>query len=163
MSLPLVASVPFVNAHWRTEIFQVGSINSLEKTPPTFKEKTTLCLRNSNISLHKASEEFLLGLARNVDSLDNHILENARLAMEIGLGKEQPITGYPVGRGNRTWFFYPFMSALVLDQCLWALGYSGSIPTLQWIHPFATKSQHQEIGYSDVKVHLERFLISYGS
>ena len=101
MSLPLVASAPFINAHWRTGIFQVDRINLLEKTPTTFEEKTTLCLRNSNISLPKVSEDFLIHLARNVDSLDNYVLANSKLAMEIELGKEQPITGYPVGRGSR--------------------------------------------------------------
>ena len=55
------------------------------------------------------------------------------------------------------------MSALVLDRCLWAMGCSGAVPTMQLIHPFAKERKYKQISYEVMGGNLNKFLISYGA
>ena len=111
----------------------------------------------------QAVKEFLLCLAKNINKLSVIIATNLSLASDIGLGKEAPLTGYPTIRGDRTLFFYPFMSAIVLDRSLWAIGCSGKVPSQQWIHPFGVKACHPMVNYTTLKDNAKNILISYGS
>jgi len=81
----------------------------------------------------------------------------------LGLGTTPPRTGYPTQHSDRTFFFYPFMCAIVLDQCRWALGCSGTVPQNQWIHPYSYRSTQGVVPYHALQDNMWNFLVSYGS
>jgi hypothetical protein len=163
--LPLMASVPFINCHWKTDIFQFenwGRLSTMDRRR-TVQDEVSQRLETLPDGLPQAAKEFLLRLAKNVDKLSHSLQTNVSLASDIGLGKDVPQTGYPTIRGDRTNFFYPFMSAIVLDRCLWAIGCSGRVPSYQWIHPFGVKPHHPAVNYASLQANAKNLIISYGS
>jgi hypothetical protein len=72
------------------------------------------------VPLPKSSREFLLHLATNVDELSRSLAMKTCLAADIGLSSTQPMSGYPTITTDQKYFFYPFMSAIALDHCLWS-------------------------------------------
>jgi hypothetical protein len=139
-SLPLIALVPFVNAHWCTNLFDVERWrNSIGKQPlGSVQDKVDRRIGKREVPLPKSSKEFLLCLTQNVDDLSHSFAIRTNLAADIGLSAMQPMTGYPTIMSDRRALFYPFMSAITLYRFLWAVGCSGLIPNQQWLHPFSS-------------------------
>jgi hypothetical protein len=161
--LPVIASVPFVNAHWRTDLFQVDYWLSSGQMLH-FNREVKKRLRDINIptDLHA----FLGRLASIADGLETIMDSNQQLCDELGLGQVTPQDGYPTG-ANVPIFFYPFMCCIVLDRCLWALIPSAKSRTTQWIHP--RSDTHGPLSLRKVRPYegagpvIRDFVVSWGS
>jgi hypothetical protein len=161
--LSVIASVPFVNADWRTDIFDVDYwLSSGRKVHFTGEVKNRL--EHLNISTHIRA--FLGRLASIADELESIMDSNQCLCDELGLGQVTPQDGYPKGSNIKT-FFYPFMCCIVLDRCLWAVIPGSTSRTTQWIHPRSDKLgvlSLPKVRPYEVGGHVIRdFLISWGS
>ncbi|KAF8581720.1 hypothetical protein K439DRAFT_1618845 [Ramaria rubella] len=132
-TLPITASIPFVNAHWMTDLFVAKS-----GTAVCFKNKVEGMIESLSLPTH--CKDFLLCLAQNVDGLQSDVQTRNELAVFIGLSTALPLKnedGYISALNYRQSFFYPFMCALVLDKCMWALGFENDMREIQWVHPLS--------------------------
>ncbi|KAF8572784.1 hypothetical protein K439DRAFT_1625535, partial [Ramaria rubella] len=159
-TLAITASIPFVNAHWMTDLFVAKS-----GTAVCFKNKVEGMIESLSLPTH--CKDFLLCLAQNVDGLQSDVQTRNELAAFIGLSTALPLQnedGYISAPNHRRSFFYPFMCALVLDKCMWTLGFENDMQEIQWVHPLsgdmAAPLPTDEGHHMDL---LRSFWISYGS
>ncbi|KAF8573195.1 hypothetical protein K439DRAFT_1625237 [Ramaria rubella] len=114
---------------------------------------------------HKKSK-VLLCLAKHVDEIQLKISEVPELAEQLGLTDTPPQTGngYIGLRQHIQLFFYPFLCAIVLDRCLWSLGFEKESINVQWVHPLSgqltTVCQTPEKHLDKL---LQGFWLSYGA
>ncbi|KAF8576987.1 hypothetical protein K439DRAFT_1622438 [Ramaria rubella] len=115
------------------------------------------------LSLPNHSQKFLLHLAKHVDEIQLQISEVPELAEQLGLADTSPQTGngYIGLRQHIQLFFYPFLCAIVLDRCLWSLGFEKDV---QWVHPL---SGQLTMVHQTPEKHLDKLLqgfwLSYGA
>ncbi|KAF8573375.1 hypothetical protein K439DRAFT_1625122 [Ramaria rubella] len=158
-NLLITASIPFVNNHWMTDIFVVKGHKKV-----CFSDEVTRMI--TPLSLPNDSQKFLLHLAKHVNEIQLKISEVPELAEQLGLADTPPQTGngYISLRQHIQPFFYPFMCAIVLDQCLWSLSFEKESINVQWVHPL---SGHLTTARQTLEKHLDKLLqgfwVSYGA
>jgi hypothetical protein len=86
----VIASVPFVNFHWKSNIFLVEFWN---KKSTWFKVEPEFRHRLGGITIKQGAQDFLIRLSRIADDMDKNLSWQVDLRDEIGLTQAHPNDG----------------------------------------------------------------------
>ncbi|KAF8584124.1 hypothetical protein K439DRAFT_1616914 [Ramaria rubella] len=140
--LPLTASILFVNFRWMIDLFEFSHITTRQKFVAEVSDHVM------NKSLPGQLTDFLVRLAKNPDDMEAMLDRRPDLTDKLGLTSTLPDDGYPQDKSATGILFNPFMSCLLLNHCLWALGLGGELPSGQWYHPATPDAVEDMLNFS---------------
>jgi hypothetical protein len=157
----LLHSAPFINCHWRTNIFSVSTGS------PSKSIKVAVADRTAGDHIPRPIKEICSRLAGIADDLIAMVALEPVIQKELGLTDEpSPNHGYPQS-SNRLRFFKPFMACVLLDKCLWTIEFKDhlSMETVQLRHPASIQLPDlaSKIAPMDCKGPIIDFIVSCGS
>ena len=155
----LSRSTIFVNTYWMCDLFRS------RKSARTYAEAVKGLVKN--IEMSAITLDFLIRLAGMVDECERWLPTHPEVQDAIGLGVNEPqhgSMGYPELTGEYAKLFLPFVAAMVLDRCLWALNVTGSAPPdAQLLHPSSQELVGLGVPKDDSKDLLTSIIISLGA
>jgi hypothetical protein len=163
LSLPLVASAPFVNINWKTDLFTVQYLIHNPSDVRSYRERAKERLLDAGLSEESYSFKCMLDLAGRVDGLAILAIR-PDVANGIGNGKNETTNGYQIPRDTLKDFVEAITAAIIVDRMVAATGKTTTGSFTQLLHPYSKDILHQhEMNVSEYRKLSTDMLLSLSS